>query len=222
MAEGIALLRLMQVASASFPIGAFAYSQGLEGAIDRGWVTNEEEALAWIGGQLGHLQAHLEVPFLVRFYQAWPGGDQAELSSLASAQIAFREARELRDEDTKLARSMLRTLGALGIKSAAEFSAPMTWAGAFALAGWHYGVPLRETATGFLYAFCENQVVAASRLIPLGQQAAQRVLSACLERVPLAVELGLALPDDELGFSSPAHALSCIGHEHQYSRLFLS
>lgn len=216
------LLRLLQISSASFPIGAFAYSQGVENAVDTGWIKTEVEALEWIGGQLRHGVTALDVPFLKRFYAAWHAGEWGCVAALAQQQLAFREARELREEEHKLGRSTLRALGALGAPPALTWSGPMTWVGAYALGAAFWNIPLHDAACGYLYAWCENQVIAASRLIPLGQQSAQRVLSSCLERVPECVEHGFALPDDEIGLSAPGHVLACMAHETQYSRLFLS
>ena len=42
--SGLALTRLLQLVSPALPIGAFAYSQGLEQAVASGWVTDEASA----------------------------------------------------------------------------------------------------------------------------------------------------------------------------------
>ena len=42
--SGVALTRLLQLVSPALPIGAFAYSQGLEQAVASGWVTDEATA----------------------------------------------------------------------------------------------------------------------------------------------------------------------------------
>ena len=71
----LALLRLLQLTSPALPVGAFAYSQGLEWAVNAGWVIDEESAGAWIGGLLEHAIAHLEIPLLARLHAAWCAGD---------------------------------------------------------------------------------------------------------------------------------------------------
>jgi hypothetical protein len=40
----LALLRLLQLCSPALPVGAYAYSQGLECAVERGWVRDEASA----------------------------------------------------------------------------------------------------------------------------------------------------------------------------------
>ncbi|HRE56056.1 MAG TPA: urease accessory protein UreF, partial [Candidatus Competibacter sp.] len=49
-----ALPRLLQLCSPTLPVGAYAYSQGLESAVERGWVRDEAGAGDWIFGLLDH------------------------------------------------------------------------------------------------------------------------------------------------------------------------
>jgi urease accessory protein len=83
-------------------------------------------------------------------------------------------------------------------------------------------VPLRSAALGFLFTWLENQVAAATRLIPIGHIAAQRLLSAVLGALPAAVTSGLALPFSEAGFLAPGLAVASALHETTYCRLFRS
>jgi urease accessory protein len=43
-------LRLMQLVSPSLPIGAFTYSQGLEWAVEAGWVRDTGSLEDWLAG----------------------------------------------------------------------------------------------------------------------------------------------------------------------------
>ncbi len=219
---GAGLLRLLQLTSPSFPTGTFAYSEGLEAAVDAGWVSSEESAEAWISGQLAFALPHLEVPLFRRYYEAWTAEDFERVAYWVERQIAFREARELREEDAKVGRALQHALAALDVPFAEAFTGPITWLAAYALGASQAGAPLRAAAQAALYAWCENQALAASRLVPLGQKATQRVLGRCLALVPEVVERGLVVPDDALGRSAPGHSLACVAHETQYTRLFLS
>ena len=58
----LALVRLLQIVSPALPIGAFAYSQGLEQTVAEGWVTDEEEATAWLLGLLTSSFGTLDLP----------------------------------------------------------------------------------------------------------------------------------------------------------------
>jgi urease accessory protein len=70
-----ALLSLLHLSSPSLPIGAFAYSQGLEGAVELQWVKDEASLKTWLSPLLRSGQANLELPLLKRFYQAWQLND---------------------------------------------------------------------------------------------------------------------------------------------------
>jgi urease accessory protein len=218
----LGLLRLMQLSSPSFPVGAFAYSQGLEGAIHNEWVTDAGSAVDWIRGLLNQTLATLDVPILSRAITAWAAGDLSRVQSLSALQLACREARELQEEDLQLGRALLRALGNLGVTQALDAPGDTTYCVAFGLAAHHFGIDVSRAATGYLYAWCDNQVIAASRLIPLGQSQAQQVLSACLLTIPSAVTRGLSLADGDLGLTAPGLGLASAQHETQYARLFRS
>ena len=70
------LLRLLHLASPALPIGGFHFSQGLEYAVERGWVRDEHTALEWIGGMLDASLASLDLPVLHRLHVAWTAGDE--------------------------------------------------------------------------------------------------------------------------------------------------
>ena len=50
--DHLALVRLLQLASAASPVGSFALSEALEYAVFRGAVHDEASARDWIGGWL--------------------------------------------------------------------------------------------------------------------------------------------------------------------------
>ena len=86
-----------------------------------------------------------------------------------------------------------------------------------------WGAPPRATALAFLFAWTEAQVGASTRLIPLGQTAAQRIVAeATATAIPAAIEHALALADDDVGFLAPGQVVASALHETQYTRLFRS
>jgi urease accessory protein len=75
---------------------------------------------------------------------------------------------------------------------------------------------------GYLWAWTENQVASAIKLVPLGQTSGQRILSAAIELIPQWVESGLTLADEDIGALTPGLAIASALHETQYTRLFRS
>jgi len=220
----LALLRLLQLTSPALPVGAFAYSQGLEWAVNAGWVIDEESAGAWIGGLLEHAIAHLEIPLLARLHAAWCAGDGEAVVFWNAWLGAARESAELLAEDRHMGTALARLLTDLGLEEARPWvtSGEGTFATLFALAAWRWEIPLRSAAIGLVWAWAENQVAAATKLVPLGQTAAQRLLSGLQPLIPAAVDRGLTLEEPDIGQGAPALAAGCALHETQYSRLFRS
>jgi urease accessory protein len=224
VAETPALLRMLQLSSSLCPIGAFAYSQGLEAAIERGWVSSEGELAAWMLGLGGHALSKLDLPLLLRAHTAALAGDHAELLRIGERVLCSREARELADQERQLGSSLASVLINLGASAAEPFRghASASYVVSFALGAVHFGLDTELAMTGYCFAWCEQQVSAASRLVPLGHMAAQRTLSSVLTRVPAWLELARALPDDQIGSSTPGLAMCLAWHETQYTRLFRS
>lgn len=218
------LPRLLQLCSPALPVGAYAYSQGLESAVEHGWVRDEASAREWIFGLLDHTLRRLDLPILARLYQAWQEADLATVRRWNAWLYASREAAELQREDQQLGAALARLLTDLGLVEAAPCrTAPrVCFATLFALAAARWEIPLAAAATGYAWTWLENQVIAATRLIPLGQTASQRLLSAAGPALTLAVTEGLALRDEDIGAASPGLALAGALHETQYSRLFRS
>lgn len=215
-----ARLQLLRLASPSLPIGSFAYSQGLEQAVELGWVGDEAAAADWLIGLLAHVHAGQELPLFARLYLAWSNGDTALAADWNDRIIAMRETAELRAEERDTGASLARLLGDLGIIDVDVGGHGYT--SLFACASVRLGIALPDAAAGFAWVWGQNQVAAAVRLVPLGQTAGQRILARLIEAIPAAVTQGLALDDADIGFSAPGLALASARHERQYTRLFLS
>lgn len=217
-------LRLLQLASPALPIGAFTYSQGLEWAVEAGWVRDTETLSDWLAGLMDDGLARLELPLLKRLYLACAADDIATLERWARRLYAGRETRELRAEERQRARALVTLLGDLGIARATAWREPLghCQAAPFALAATHWGIGLQDCALGYAWGWLENQVAAAVKLVPLGQTDGQRVQLALAERVPGIVERALVLEDAEIGAAAPALAIASARHETQYTRLFRS
>lgn len=220
------VLRLLQICSPAFPIGAFAYSQGLEQAAEIGWIEAPRQLSEWLRGMLQHSLARTDLPLLRRAYELWrsPQTSTDDAVRLCQRVLAYRETAELRAEEQHLGRSLARLLSHLGVAEAEPFAThdDATYLVMFALAAARFDIAEADMLGGFAFAWAENQVSAASRVMRLGQLAAQSVLSDFIAQVPGAVNTAMSVADDETGYSSPAFFLASAWHEEQYSRLFRS
>ena len=228
------MLRLLQLSSSFCPIGAFAYSQGLESAIEQGWIRDETGLVTWLEGVGSHGLVRLDLPLLARAHSAWQRGD-AEAALLIGERVASnREARELYEQDHQLGLALAALLVNLGVEparairahaaqgSATRSSGRLSYLVAYALGAVHFEISEGAALLGYSFAWAEQQVSAAARLVPLGHMAAQRALSEILTRVPSWVDASRGVRDDELGSSLPALSMAAAWHETQYTRLFRS
>lgn len=217
------LLRLLQLASPTLPVGAYAYSQGMEHAIDRQWLSDAESTQEWIIGVMQHNMVYVDLPIFRRLYTALSKHQADEFEYWNQYLLASRESRELQNEDLHLGSALLQLLTDLGVEPASSrVDQAMSFAAAFAIASVYWNIEPGDAAAALLWSWSDNQVAAAIKLVPLGQTAGQRILVKCMEQIPQAIRKGLSLEDGEIGFSSPALAIGSAHHEKQYSRLFRS
>lgn len=224
--RGLALarLRLMQLVSPALPVGGFTYSQGMEYAIEAGWIDGKAALEDWLQGLIEDGLCHLDIPILARLYHACMARDTAALARWGQYLLAARETAELRTEERQRARALMRLIIDLGLEDAASWEEALhhCQASSFALAAVRWGIPLPEAANGYAWSWLENMVAAAVKLVPLGQTDGQRLQLSLAERLPAMVERALTISDDEIGASAPRMAIASSLHETQYTRLFRS
>jgi urease accessory protein len=217
------LLRLLQLVSPGLPVGAFAYSQGLEWAREAGWVTNAGTAHHWISGVLNNGPARLDVPVLARLQGAWEHRDAEAFSYWNTYLLASRGSAELQQEDRHMGRALLRLLRDLiPYQADAVPCLDPSFTAMFAVAACAWGIDPQSAGMGLLWAWLENQVAAAVKLVPLGQTEGQRILTRVAEEIPAAVTHGLGIEDSAIGAVTPGLALAAALHETQHTRLFRS
>ena len=102
-----AFLLLLQLASPALPVGGFSYSEGLESAVDLGWVKDESSAKAWLMDQLDLIQARSEMPLLHEAILAWREFDQHQLIDLTAWTLQTRETFEVKLQTQQMGRSLL-------------------------------------------------------------------------------------------------------------------
>ena len=217
-------LRLLQLVSPALPVGAYSYSQGLEAIVDSGAIRDAASAQRWIADVMALSLAGMEAPVLLRLMEAWRTGDAAGVARWNREFIASREGAELRAETLQMGYSLRRLAHELAIPGATALDAieelcyPTAFA--FAVAAWE--IDSRDALAAYLFAWAENQVLAALKSVPLGQTDGQRILLAISHRIPAAVELAASLGDGDLFNFAPGFALASARHESQYSRIFRS
>ncbi|WP_130472804.1 urease accessory protein UreF [Candidatus Magnetaquicoccus inordinatus] len=218
----LAQLRLLQLSSPSLPVGAYSYSQGLEWAVEQGWVTDEESAWRWIAELLRHPLARFEAPLLAALQRALSRGEQSLWRELNEWYRASRECQEMAAESQQMGYSLLQLGVALGEERLPIEEEEVTYLLLWAWLSGCWQIEPQAAVTGYLWSWCENQVLAAVKLVPLGQTAGQRLLWRLAAEIPLLAEEALSLPQEQWNSFAPGWMIAGCGHETQYSRLFRS
>ncbi len=216
--------RLFQLISPSLPTGGFTYSQGLEWAVENGWITGEKTLTEWLTSYLYTGFAELEIPLLKRLYITCQENDLENFRYWVDYVTACRETSELRLEELNRGRAMAKLLTDLGIVQEGNWLKIIqsSQLAGFSLAAVRWNIDLLMAASGYTWSWLENQVMAAIKIVPLGQTTGQRVLCQLAEDCQQTVQSGLQKEDYEIQGSCPAFAISSALHETQYTRLFRS
>jgi urease accessory protein len=212
--------------SPAFPVGAYAYSHGLEWAVEAGDVRDETSLRVWLSTLLLDGIGRNDAILLAAAYRAASTGDRAAVQDVNDLALALAPSAELRLETAQQGRSFLDAVAATwphpALSAAASDLDEVAYPAALAVAAAAHRIALAPTLTAYLAALAQNLVSAAIRLAPIGQTAGQRVVAAL---VPDLVALAAETMDtslDDLGSPTFRADLGSLRHETQYTRLFRS
>ena len=223
------ILQILQLSDGLFPIGAFAFSDGLETAVQREEVTSGEDVRLWLEHYVDTVFGDSEGPALMQAMGAFPA-DWQWLERLDHELTALRPSSETRASSRSLGLRLLKTCVALypgrGLEDLLERIESGRCHGNVAVV---HGVVFRvlrigerEALLAFAYARLSGAVSAALRLAPVGQQEMQQVLRGALARVPEVVDDILERPAQPLTSFAPTLDVCQMEHRYLYSRLFRS
>lgn len=221
------LIRLLQLCSANFPVGAYAFSQGLEWAVEAQWITDATALCTWLDDQLNTGLMHLDIPILLRFMAVLADDARhapdtlAELNHWNHILLANRETAEFGLAEIAMGEAANRVARELALPILALETSP-SFLYTFASIAHHWAIDVESACLGYLWSWLENQVAAGVKLIPLGQSQAQRVLTQFSDRLTIIYHNALNIEDADIGASLPGLAIASAQHETQYSRLFRS
>jgi urease accessory protein len=218
-----ALLHLLHLASATLPVGAFSYSEGLETLVQAGQITTVEQLHHWLLQDLTYGAVRLEGLALRRAYQATQDQVWDDLAQANDWLSAVRETEELRQQSWMMGRSLARLLQAIAPemeRAIAAAGSPCNFAVAVGLAAAQWQIPLESALLGYLHSWASNLINAGVKLIPLGQTQGQALLLSLyphLEAIP-----GQLIQTPEAKSCGWGLAIASMTHETLYSRLFRS
>lgn len=211
-----ALWKLATWLSPAYPVGAFAYSHGLEFAISAGEIVDAGTAAAWIADCIEHGAGRNDAILLAQAWHAEAAQDGAALGRATEVATALAPSSERLLETQAQGTAFAEVTGAAwGPELAA---APYPVAVGRAAAG--HAVALRPTLLLYLHAFASTLVSACVRLVPVGQTDGQKALAALMPLCEcIAADASTAGLDDIGGCAFRAE-IAAMRHETQSERLF--
>ena len=206
------VLTLSQLLSPSFPVGSFAYSHGLETAINEGRIVCVSTLQSWLLDLLEHGGARSDAVLLNAAF----GATEDAVAMINSHARAFAASSERLKEINLQGAAFCETVETVwGIELG-----PLCYPVAVGRAAAALTLDNELTTAMYLQSFISNLTAAAMRLVPLGQVDGQKTQIAlkpyCTE---MAKQLRSATLDD-LHNSAWLSDITAMRHETQYSRVF--
>ena len=212
--------------SPSFPIGAYAYSHGLEWAVEAGDVRDEASLQAWLADVLHQGLGRNDAILLSAAHRAACALDRARLSEANELGLALAGSAEFRLETAQQGRSFLDAIRAAwpdpSLETLAADLDEVALPVALGVAAACHGLDVAVTAKAYLTSLTQNLVSAAIRLAPIGQTSGQRVLARMMPELAKLAEEAVGLGLDDVGSATFRADLGSFRHETQYTRLFRS
>jgi urease accessory protein len=223
MLTDAALLRLLQLSSAALPVGGYSFSQGLEYAVECGWVIDFKTTEEWLALGLSEGLGSLDIPIASRLYCALDEQDSTAFHYWNRYALAARESRELLLADVAMGDALLRLLSNLpqALSETCNKLEP-SFLAVFVSTAWQWQISEKACVIGLVWCWLEAQIAAATKLVPLGQTQAQQLLGLLQQQIPAVLDRAATLQDDDIGNTLPGLAMASALHETQYCRLFRS
>jgi urease accessory protein len=222
-----ALYRLMAWLSPSYPVGGFAYSGGIEWAVEAGDITDSDTLCSWLEVVLAEGGGFWDGVLFVHAHRAAAAQDDCALRQAAELAAALAPSKERFLETTAQGLAFAETTRVVWPCPALDrlqkiWDGPLAYPVAVGVSAAGHGIPAAPSLAAFLQAIAANLVSAGVRLVPLGQTDGQRILAALEPIVAGTSERALNCALDEVGTAAFRADLASMRHETQYTRLFRS
>ena len=214
------LQKLLTWLSPAFPVGAFAWSAGLESAIAGGTVHDRDTTGQWVGSVLTHGSLRTDAILLAHAHRACRDPDALrELSDLC---LALTPARERHEETTITGAAFATALKAWPTSVLAHLPQPCPYPIAVGALAAGHATDLHSTLLSYLTATVHSQVSVAVRLVPIGQSDGLAIMAALEADIAAMADLCQHAALDDIGAVAYAADIAQMAHETLTTRIFRS
>ena len=211
--------------SPAFPVGSFAYSQGLEWAVENGDVHDARSLGGWLVDLLTFGAPHADAILFAESFRAAEAEDFPALAEANDLAVALAGSAERRLETTAQGAAFVAAARAAWdcepLRRLAE-EERVAYPVAVAAAAAGHGLPLEASLQAFVLAQVAAAVSATVRLGPIGQTDGQKIQATLIPRVRALAREAVSSTLADLGSCAFRADIAAMRHETQYSRLFRS
>jgi urease accessory protein len=220
----------LQWFSPAFPVGGYAYSHGIEKAVETGHVRDAATLQSWIEAILRHGAGRNDAILIGEVYRVMAkGGTGRDAALLALAELAYAlgTSAERRLESAQQGAAFYALVSRVSphadlpqFEEAVVHRLP--YAITVGMAGSAHGHDVEPLAQAYLQSFASNLLAAGLRLGVIGQSGAQVALAALHPVLQAVAALAQSTGLDDLGGMVFRADLMSTRHETQTTRLFRS
>lgn len=221
---------MLQTTDPLFPIGSYAHSYGLEELCATGEVHDTASLLKFLESVLFLNLQEFELPYLRFTYEAALNNDFELICQLDEEIAASKPCKELRQASLSQGVQRLRLISKL--RPSERFAELQTLKKQkritphhltiFAAENVDLGTSLDATLISWSYQALAAPCAASLKLIRIGQEGAQTVLTESLQHIERIIKKSLEVDHDFAGAFLPTLDIASQRHEHAYARLFIS
>lgn len=228
--EAAWLCALLQAGDSFYPTGSYAHSFGLEGLVAEGVVRDRATLREFLFRSVLPSLRHAELPLAVHAWRALAEADWTRVGELCGLSAALKTAKEARLASENIGRQRAELVAQLRddprareyLRRAAEAGWPFSSAVSAALEGLASGAPRTAALAGLAYASVAAVLSAAMKLLRVGQNACQTLLTEALAEAPALIAAAEQVPFDEIGWFNPWLDIAAARHETADARMFIS
>jgi len=219
---------VLQTSDPLFPTGSYAHSFGLEEFIRLTAATDETSLHNFLLDQIIPALTYQELPYLRFAHSYSAANDLSQLITLDHEVNAWKIPAELRSASQRLGGRRLNILVKAAPTPLLEALAESVASGLTpghhltVSAAQYAAIPLEAALATYLYQTLSSYCVAALKLLRIGQEACQRVLSSALESAPAAIARSQSVQRPDAGVFNPLLEIASMRHQTADERLFIS
>lgn len=215
----IDFFNLLQINDATFPIGSFSFSWGLETFVQQGKIFDSESSFEFLKSELEESFIYSDLLAVRLAYENF--SNPQKIQELDEIFTASKTPYEIREASRKLANRFTKTVNEMKNENGFSFQCSIfNFPLAYGVYCAENGIDKESALSAFLYSQTSARVTNLVKLVPLSQTDGQKILHKLIQIFPEIIEENEQLSEDDFCRSCPSIDIRCMQHEFLYTRLY--